>query len=38
VGKVILEHHIEECVGEAIRHADAEDAIRDLKRSLDRLF
>ena len=38
VGKVILEHHIEHCVAEAIERGQAADAIRDLKKSLNRLI
>ena len=36
VGKAILEHHIEHCVEKAVRHGEAEEAIRDLKAALDR--
>jgi DNA-binding FrmR family transcriptional regulator len=36
VGKVILEHHIEHCVTRAVKHGEAEEAIRDLKDALDR--
>lgn len=38
VGKVILEHHIEHCIGKAIERGEAGDAIRDLKKSLNRLI
>lgn len=38
VGKLILEHHIEHCVAEAIERGEAADAIRDLKKSLGRLL
>lgn len=38
VGKVILEHHIEHCIAEAIERGHAADAIRDLKKSLNRLI
>ena len=38
VGKVILEHHIEHCIGEAIERGEAAEAIRDLKKSLNRLI
>ena len=38
VGKVILEHHIEHCIAEAIERGQAADAIRDLKKSLNRLL
>ncbi len=36
VGKIILEHHIEHCVTKAVKHGDAQEAIRDLKEALDR--
>jgi CsoR family transcriptional regulator, copper-sensing transcriptional repressor len=36
VGKAILEQHIEHCVEKAVRHGEAEEAIRDLKAALDR--
>jgi CsoR family transcriptional regulator, copper-sensing transcriptional repressor len=36
VGKTILEHHIEHCVTKAVKHGEAEEAIRDLKAALDR--
>jgi DNA-binding FrmR family transcriptional regulator len=36
VGKAILEHHIEHCVEKAVKHGEAEEAIRDLKAALDR--
>jgi DNA-binding FrmR family transcriptional regulator len=36
VGKAILEHHIEHCVERAVKHGEAEEAIRDLKAALDR--
>ena len=36
VGKAILEHHIEHCVEKALKHGEAEEAIRDLKDALDR--
>ena len=36
VGKTILEHHIEHCVEKAVKHGEAEEAIRDLKAALDR--
>jgi DNA-binding FrmR family transcriptional regulator len=38
VGRVILENHIEECVAKAIERGNAEDAVRDLKESVDRLI
>ncbi len=37
VGKAILEQHIEHCVAKAVKHGEAEEAIRDLKDALDRL-
>ena len=36
-GKVILEHHIEHCVREAIARGDGEAVLLDLKKSLGRL-
>lgn len=36
VGKAILEHHIEHCVEMAVKHGEAEEAIRELKAALDR--
>jgi DNA-binding FrmR family transcriptional regulator len=36
VGKVILEHHIEHCISEAVQNGDPDQAIRDLKDALDR--
>jgi CsoR family transcriptional regulator, copper-sensing transcriptional repressor len=36
VGKAILEQHIEHCVTKAVKHGEAEEAIRDLKAALDR--
>ena len=36
VGKTILEHHIEHCVTMAVKHGEADEAIRDLKGALDR--
>jgi CsoR family transcriptional regulator, copper-sensing transcriptional repressor len=36
VGKAILEYHIEQSVEKAVRHGEAEEAIRDLKEALDR--
>ena len=35
VGKAILEQHIEYCVQKAVRHGEADEAIRDLKAALD---
>jgi DNA-binding FrmR family transcriptional regulator len=36
-GKLILEHHIEYCVREAVVRGDADAVVRDVKRSLSRL-
>jgi DNA-binding FrmR family transcriptional regulator len=38
VGKVILEQHIDHCVGEALERGRADEAVRDLKAALDRLI
>ncbi len=38
VGKVILEHHIDHCVVEAIERGRADEAVRDLKSALNRLI
>ena len=38
VGKTILDHHVEHCVREAIADGHADDAIRDLKKAIDRLI
>lgn len=38
VGKTILEHHIDHCVAEALTQGRSEDAVRDLKKALDRLI
>jgi len=37
-GKVILEHHIEHCIAEAIERGRSDEALRDLKKSLSRLL
>lgn len=37
-GKAILDHHVEHCVREAIADGKADDAIRDLKKAIDRLI
>ena len=36
--RIIVEHHVEHCVADAIAQGDAEDAVRDLKKALDRLI
>ena len=38
VGKLILEHHIEHCVADAIERGETAQAMRDLKKSLDRII
>ena len=38
VGKVILEHHIDHCVTEALERGRADEAVRSLKKALDRLL
>ncbi len=38
VGRLILEHHIEHEVTEAVEHGSPDDAIRDLKKALDRFI
>jgi DNA-binding FrmR family transcriptional regulator len=35
-GKVILEHHIEHCVAEAVEHGKADEALLQIKSALDR--
>jgi DNA-binding FrmR family transcriptional regulator len=37
-GRVILEHHIDHCVREAVVNGSADDAIKELKKALDRLI
>ena len=37
VGKLILERHIDHCVTGALAHGRPDEAIRDLKKALDRL-
>lgn len=37
-GKVILEHHIDHCVTEALERGRTDEAVRDLKKALDRLL
>jgi CsoR family transcriptional regulator, copper-sensing transcriptional repressor len=36
VGKAILNDHIERCVSKAVKHNEAEEAVRDLQSALDR--
>ena len=36
VGKAVLEQHIEQCVNQAVKHGETDEAIRDLKEALDR--
>ena len=36
VGKVILQHHINHCMREAVESGHVDDAIKDLKKALDR--
>lgn len=38
VARVIVEHHIDHCVVEAVEHGHPEPAIRDLKAALARLL
>ena len=38
VGRLILEHHIEHKVTDAVAQGSPEDAIRDLKKALDRFI
>ena len=38
VARVILEHHIEHCVGEAIEHGTRDEVVRDLKKALSRIL
>lgn len=38
VGRLILEHHIEHCVADAVERGAAEDAIHDLKKALERFI
>lgn len=36
VGKAILEQHIKQCVNQAVKHGEPDEAIRDIKEALDR--
>jgi len=38
VSRVILEHHIEHCVGEAVEPDRRDEVVRDLKKALSRLL
>ena len=38
VSRVIMEHHIEHCVGEAVEHGRRDEVVRDLKKALARLL
>ena len=38
VSRVIMEHHIEHCVGEAVDHDRRDEVVRDLKKALGRLL
>ncbi|HZT42466.1 MAG TPA: metal-sensing transcriptional repressor [Chthonomonadaceae bacterium] len=38
VGRLILEHHIDHCVSEALERGRPDEAVRDLKKALDRLL
>ena len=38
VGRLILEHHIEHEVAEAVERGSPDDAVRDLKKALDRFI
>jgi len=38
VGKLILEHHIDHCVADAMEQGRPDEAVRDLKQALDRLL
>ena len=38
VGRVILEHHIDHCVADAVENGRPEEAVRELKEALQRLF
>lgn len=38
VSRVILEHHIEHCVGEAVESDRRDEVVRDLKKALGRIL
>ena len=38
ISKIILEHHLEHCIREAVGKGDPDDIVRDLKKSLGHLF
>jgi DNA-binding FrmR family transcriptional regulator len=38
VARVILEHHIDHCVADAVERGRPDEAVRDLKKSLNRLL
>jgi DNA-binding FrmR family transcriptional regulator len=38
VGKVILEHHFEHCIREAVNNGDTDAVVSDLKKSLGRFL
>lgn len=38
VGRVVLEHHIDHCVREAVEKGNPDEVIADLKKALDRLI
>ena len=38
VGRVILEHHIEHCVQDAIENKDSKRPLRDIRKALGRLL
>ena len=38
VSRVILEHHLEHCIREAIENGQTDSVVRDLKKALGRVF